>query len=434
MDPNNDGPALPTPPPPPNINPPTEDAATPAQPAHDSASNSFAPAPNNYTTYQLPTVAAPTVTPEPSAASLPPEPLPTPQTTSVETDPLSPPTQLNNPQPAEASPAPLAAPAPTEPPLTVYHPTAPLAPVPHLEPGQHYQLRTNRATATPPAWPPQPVSPEPIGGFAGTPPVTVAAPSHRLLPQLLASLKHQVTQKFPQAQRSQWRGKLKPIISSVGIGLIIYAIFNSQMLLGQLQFLISPGAQAEAPAVVDPTQAVTADPRIIIPKINVNVPVVYKEKSYDEGRIQKALENGVVHYGTTAVPGQLGNNVIVGHSSNSWWNSGKYKFAFVLLSKLEAGDTFYLHYNSRRYTYEVFDKKIVAPTDLTAINQDVNQPITTLITCDPPGTSWKRLIVQARQISPDPKQSSVPKTSATPTAAPLPGDDSSFWGWLLNLF
>ncbi|MBI4101184.1 sortase [Candidatus Microgenomates bacterium] len=220
--------------------------------------------------------------------------------------------------------------------------------------------------------------------------------------------------------------RVKPVIGAVLVGFLIFAIFNSQVILGQIKYLISPGTEAEAPAVVDASTTVPPEPIIIIPKININVPVVYDEPSFDEKAVQKALERGIVHYGTTGVPGQPGNNVIVGHSSNNWWASGKYKFAFVLLNKLEAGDTFVLNYNSKRYVYEVFSKRIVEPTDLSILDQNTPQPIATLVTCDPPGTSWKRLAVQARQISPDPSKSQgTAPTVPSQIDSPLPGNTPS---------
>jgi LPXTG-site transpeptidase (sortase) family protein len=224
--------------------------------------------------------------------------------------------------------------------------------------------------------------------------------------------------------------RIKPAIKAALIGVIIFGIFNSQALVGQIQYLTSTGAGAEIPpnAISTNEVAVPADPRIIIPKINVNVPVVYDEKSFDEARVQKALERGVVHYGTTAIPGQVGNNVIVGHSSNNWWASGKYKFAFVLLDKLETGDTFVLHYESKRYVYKVSKKVVVGPTDLSVLSQSTDVPIVTLITCTPPGTSLRRLVVVAEQISPEPTEASTGTTNpAQLDDSKLPGNPPSFF-------
>lgn len=222
---------------------------------------------------------------------------------------------------------------------------------------------------------------------------------------------------------------IRTFLVAAAIGLGIFLAFNSQIIFGQIEYLTNAGVGEETPVITEatPTIAVGPQSRIIIPKINVNVPVVYDEKSFDERKVQQALERGVVHYGNTALPGQPGNNVIVGHSSNNWWASGKYKFAFVLLDKLAIGDTFAINYNSKQYIYEVFAKKIVEPDDLSVIEQTA-EPITTLITCTPPGTSWNRLIVQARQISPEPTVGgATEQVPAENIESPLPGNPPSLW-------
>ena len=59
-----------------------------------------------------------------------------------------------------------------------------------------------------------------------------------------------------------------------------------------------------------------------------------------------------------------GNAVIVGHSSNNLFNPGKYKYAFVMLNKLQAGDTFMLNYSGQRYVRaKVYQTQIVKPSD-----------------------------------------------------------------------
>jgi LPXTG-site transpeptidase (sortase) family protein len=149
-------------------------------------------------------------------------------------------------------------------------------------------------------------------------------------------------------------------------------------------------------------------------------------KSNNEASIQKDLESGVVHYANTALPGEAGNSVIFGHSSNDWWEPGNYKFVFVLLDKLAVGDTFSVNYNSKQYIYKVSETKVVLPTDLSVLNSTTD-PEMTLITCTPPGTSWKRLIVKAKQISPDPSvvNSKSSLSSSSDNQGTLPGNSPS---------
>lgn len=228
--------------------------------------------------------------------------------------------------------------------------------------------------------------------------------------------------------RAKFPGRLKPILGAGAIGLVIFFLFNSQVIIGQIQYLTNSGNDSEIAAGAQvTTETVGPEPLIIIPKINVNVPVVYDEPTFEEAKVQKALERGVVHYGNTAVPGQPGNNVIVGHSSNNWWASGQYKFAFVLLDKLEVGDTFVLHYNSKKYIYQVSNKTVVEPTNVGVLAQTTTEPTVTLITCTPPGTSLRRLVVQAKQISPDPSGVKPPPAADADNNLPnqLPGSNAT---------
>jgi len=189
-------------------------------------------------------------------------------------------------------------------------------------------------------------------------------------------------------------GRLKALFSAATVVIIVLITFQNQVIIGQVSYYTSPGDRVDVPVITDISidQAVAPESKVIIPKINVNVPVNYDITTYDEATIQRGLENGVVHYANTALPGQVGNNVILGHNTNNFWNSGNYKTAFVLLDRLENGDTIELHYNSKRYVYEVFNKKVVEPNDFSLINQQVQEPIVSLITCTPPGTSWQRLL------------------------------------------
>lgn len=237
-----------------------------------------------------------------------------------------------------------------------------------------------------------------------------------------------VVSSFYQNGKFQIPHRLKPIIGAALTGLAVFAIFNSQVILGQIQYIINPGSGDSSNVSAALDEQVGPEPLVIIPKINVSAPVVYDVKTFDEQAVQKGLERGVVHYGNTALPGQLGNNVIVGHSSNNWWASGEYKFAFVLLDKLEVGDTFILNYNSKRYIYEVTNKKVVDPKDTSVLSQSTTVPITTLITCTPAGTSLNRLIIVGKQISPNPATDTQPVEPSQPASSDesiLPGNTPS---------
>lgn len=209
-----------------------------------------------------------------------------------------------------------------------------------------------------------------------------------------------------------------PIVAALSVALLFSVLQYNRLIVAQVKAYVSPGSINPQNIVLDPTTStkVGPEPRIIIPKINVDAPVVYDVPSLEENVVQNKLKDGVVHYpipGASSTPGQTGNTVILGHSSNDVFDDGAYKFVFVQLDKLNKGDTFYLNYNGTRYTYSVTEKKVIEPTQVGELVIDNGKPLATLVTCTPPGTALKRLVVIAEQISPDP-------TSATAHAASDP--------------
>ena len=206
-------------------------------------------------------------------------------------------------------------------------------------------------------------------------------------------------------------GKLKAkhhiqsLLFGLGVGLVamlilLFGFFNEVFIA---PFIQPSRTNSSVPLIVS-SDSVTASSQteVIIPKINVQIPVNYGINSTNEAIIENSLESGVVHYPTTATPGQNGNAVFFGHSSNNIFNKGKYKFAFVLLRTLSVDDTFYLTYNGKVYVYKVISKRVVDPAEVGVLGNVEGQTATaTLITCDPPGTSLKRLVVVGTQVSPD---------------------------------
>lgn len=239
--------------------------------------------------------------------------------------------------------------------------------------------------------------------------------------------------------------KTKDHLKSLAFGLASGAVVVFIFLFGFFnEVLIAPFIQpsrqvTETPVIVDTASAVVGDtPKVLIPKINVEIPTDYTQTTLDNKTIESALDNGIVHYPSTVRPGQAGNAAFFGHSSNNIFNSGKYKFAFVLLHKLVEGDTFYLSYEGKAYAYQVISRRVVEPTEVSVLGPVPNETATaTLITCDPPGTSLKRLVVVGRQISPDPGGNAVPSdtnpllATAEP-AANLPGNGPTLWSRMWN--
>ena len=220
----------------------------------------------------------------------------------------------------------------------------------------------------------------------------------------------------------------------LGIGFIVlfiflFGFFNERFIAPFIQ----PSRNMSGTPIISGS-VVGPNPEIIIPKINVEIPVDYSLTTNDDNAVENALENGVVHYADTAMPGQDGNLVIVGHSSNNIFNPGKYKFAFVLLSRLDSGDTFYLQKDGKRYTYQIYKKEIVNPTSVSVLGPQDKTATATLITCDPPGTSRNRLVVVGEQIDPSPTSNlaQAPSYHDSSTATIIPGNSPTLWSRLVK--
>ena len=146
--------------------------------------------------------------------------------------------------------------------------------------------------------------------------------------------------------------------------------------------------------------------RIIIPKLNLNIPLV--TPSYQnllsenwegvESDIQDALQQGVVHYPGTARPGQAGNFFVTCHSSYYPWAPGKYKNVFARLHDLDVGDEYWVYYGGDKHRYIVREKQEVKPSNVRVLDQPLDKRIATLMTCTPVGTTLRRLIVTSEEI------------------------------------
>jgi len=141
------------------------------------------------------------------------------------------------------------------------------------------------------------------------------------------------------------------------------------------------------------TEVIPEDDRLIIPRLAVNAPLLFPEDA-DEQSILEALQDGVARYPDTALPGEVGNFFVTGHSSQLIWEEGKYKNVFSLLEKLTTDDVVLVYYHKQKFVYTVSDSKTVEPDDLSVLEQ-TDQPILTLMTCWPTGTTARRLIVSA---------------------------------------
>ncbi len=111
------------------------------------------------------------------------------------------------------------------------------------------------------------------------------------------------------------------------------------------------------------------------------------------------LKKSLIHYPKTALPGQYGSPVIFGHSVlPQFFNPESYLTIFSTLYRLKQGDEVFVSYDQIQYKYLVEEMFEVQPTDLSVLEQRFDDRYLTLITCSPPGTYLRRLIIKARLV------------------------------------
>jgi len=111
------------------------------------------------------------------------------------------------------------------------------------------------------------------------------------------------------------------------------------------------------------------------------------------------LSKSLIQYQKTSFPGEAGAPVIFGHSTlPQFFNAGNYLTIFSTLPTIKIGADIFIDYAGVKYIYRVSRMYEVKPNDVWVLKQDYNQKTLKLITCVPPGTKLRRLVVEAELI------------------------------------
>ena len=129
-----------------------------------------------------------------------------------------------------------------------------------------------------------------------------------------------------------------------------------------------------------PTPGPRSPTRLVIPRINVDVPVV-------EGVDWEQLKKGAGHLIGSANPGERGNVFIAGHNDI-------YGEIFRDLKDLKVGDEITAYAGQQVYRYIVRATRIVEPDDVSVM-YPTSSPVLTLMTCHPYMVDSHRLVVIA---------------------------------------
>lgn len=136
---------------------------------------------------------------------------------------------------------------------------------------------------------------------------------------------------------------------------------------------------------------------ILIPRIGATAKIYPNVNPEDETEFREVLKSGIAHARGTVFPGIPGNTYLFAHSTDNWWNVGRYNAVFYLLKDLEKGDEVVVFFENRRYNYTVSEKYLADPTEVSLLqySHGVEEKLV-LQTCWPPGTTWKRLFIIAK--------------------------------------
>lgn len=134
--------------------------------------------------------------------------------------------------------------------------------------------------------------------------------------------------------------------------------------------------------------------KLSIPKIH--------QFDLDVSTVDTDLSHHLVQYGGTAVPPSKGTAVIFGHSTlPQLFKPGDYDTVFAYAHTLQIGDEIDIKVDKLNYTYRIYNITITSPLDTSFFAQNYDDNYLILVTCTPPGTTWRRLLIRARIVKPD---------------------------------
>lgn len=207
----------------------------------------------------------------------------------------------------------------------------------------------------------------------------------------------------------RWTGNTLIILSIVGLFFTFWPVFSAEVgyrvdKLRGVRYLISseePSAKKQtfgdllgraSPKVIIPQ---STDFGLVVEKINANAPVIANVNAANKAEYNGKLQKGIAHAAGTVFPGQNGLTFLFSHSVLNPWDVPRYNAVFYLLRELQPGDRIITYFAGKRFDYFVTEKKIVSPDDVSVLRANPSKPLLVLQTCDPPGTTWRRLLVFA---------------------------------------
>ena len=197
-------------------------------------------------------------------------------------------------------------------------------------------------------------------------------------------------------------------------GLVVLTVAYGPILIAELRFVLRQrsadfttqlvGENSQTNSTTNQESNLAIKPvneefSIVIPKIAVNAPIVEGVDPYSSFDYQRQLAKGVAQAEGTGLPDQERTMFLFAHASGDILMARRYNSVFYLLNKLEAGDQLVIYYRGAPYYYQVTASKEVAADAINYLTEDQEDDLI-LMTCTPPGTTWRRLLIFANKILP----------------------------------
>jgi LPXTG-site transpeptidase (sortase) family protein len=215
-----------------------------------------------------------------------------------------------------------------------------------------------------------------------------------------ASASGEVRIALTEKEREHWR-----VMRFVGTNLSGFALAFAIFVYGptfELDLNYQAGlAKAEVSSneerVMSQREKLSNEFVVSIPAIGATANVVPNIDPYNEVAYLEALKKGVAHASGTGLPGEGRRIFLFAHSTNSPINFSEYNAVFYQLRLLSEGDRIFVNHNGESYLYIVKQKVIVEADDTSWLTEIGNEEELVLQTCDPPGTTLRRLLVIANR-------------------------------------
>lgn len=208
------------------------------------------------------------------------------------------------------------------------------------------------------------------------------------------------------------------ILRSIGNFLVLFALFGICMTIGPalfyelrfqadkvtgVKYVVADPVASQLGKLNTNTKILTPPDTyfsIVIPRIGAASRVLINVDPNNETEYLAALQKGIAHAKGSVFPGMPGTSFYFSHSTDNFWDVGRYNAIFYLLKDMQVGDDVYIFFKNYRYNYKVTQTEILDPTDVDLLvnaQKDKEEKVV-LQTCWPPGTTWKRFIVIAKPV------------------------------------